>query len=170
MFLHSNIYSFSHFTVLQKLCSENIGISSIIDTSYFLQWLKMGSGVVKVVILLYCNRPRLLGLPHDAVSISFSLCCIIHQYCSYSLLNCGSVTHSVSFVLFFSVLASPSHQPQPVVADGCPFLSLVLPEVSSCLLIGGDVTASVSIIVASLPLRYNKNLEVTAVVNWCYIS
>lgn len=111
----------------------------------------MGSGVVKVVILLYCNRPRLLRLPDDAVSISFfTLCCIIHQYCSYSLLNCGSVTHSVSFVLFFSVLASPSHQPQPVVADGCPFLSLVLPEVSYCLLIGGDVTAGVSIYYCSV--------------------
>lgn len=42
VFLHSNIYSFSHFTVLQKLCSENIGISSIIDTSYFLHGLKWG--------------------------------------------------------------------------------------------------------------------------------
>lgn len=52
----------------------------------------MGSGVVKVVILLYCNRPRLLGLPHDAVSISFSPSVVL--YTSIAVIHYSTVALS----------------------------------------------------------------------------
>lgn len=87
----------------------------------------------------------MLGFSHDAVNISFSLSVVL--YTSIAVINYQTVALSRIVCLLSCSLCwvSPSHHPQPVVADGCPFLSLVLPEVSSCLLIGGHVTAGVSI-------------------------